>query len=125
MELKNNPESYAALNECIDLYYSARGLPCLPIGEIKINTSEINGVTYENDYVKNYFVARKYFIQYGIAIDTRNFFSMLSLGIGPGYVPMRWLVTEENKSKFSMESTTEAVVHNLAMLDEYLAGRLK
>ncbi|MCW8209450.1 hypothetical protein D8B24_21120 [Verminephrobacter aporrectodeae subsp. tuberculatae] len=48
---------------------------------------------------------------------------MLSLAIGPNYVPMFWLVTKENESKFSMDSTTEAVVHNLAMLDEYLAGR--
>jgi len=124
MELRNDSQSYAALNACIDRYYRSKGLPCLPIGEVKINTSEINGAIYENDYEQNYFVARKYFIKYSIPIDTRNFYAMLSLGVGPGYVPMKWLVSEENESKFSMESTTEAVVHNLKMLDEYLAGRL-
>ncbi|WP_265645314.1 hypothetical protein [Verminephrobacter aporrectodeae] len=123
MELKNDPQSHAALDACIDKYYRDKGVPCRPYGEGIVKTSVIDGKVYEDEYERIYFVARKYFINYSIPIDTRNFFAMLSLAIGPNYVPMRWLVTEENKSKFSMDSTTEAVVHNLAMLDEYLAGR--
>ncbi|WP_265645315.1 hypothetical protein [Verminephrobacter aporrectodeae] len=124
MKLKNDLQSYAALDACIDKYYRNKGLPCLPYGEGIVKTSVIDGRIYEEVYEKVYFVARKYFIKYGIPIDTRNFFAMLFLAIGPNYVPMFWLVTEENDSKFSMDSTTEAVTHNLAMLDEYLAGRL-
>lgn len=125
MELKNNQESYSALNACIDKYYQQQALPCLPYGERKIQKSYIADIECEEEYQQVYFVARKHFIQYSIAIDTRNFYSMLSLAIGPHFVNMRWLVSERNESKFSMESTTEAVTHNLAMLDEYLAGRLK
>jgi hypothetical protein len=125
MELKNNQDSFYALNACVDKYYQERGYPCLPYGGTKIQKIYIDGKEYEEEYQQVYFVARKHFIQYSIAIDTRNFYSMLSLAVGPHFVNMRWLVTEENESKFSMDSTTEAVEHNLAMLDEYLAGRLK
>lgn len=125
MELKNDEQSYAVLDACVDRYYSDRNLPCLPYGVRQTRSSNIDGVIREEVCLQTYFVARKHFIQYAIAIDTRNFYSMLSLAIGPHFVNMRWLVSEENESKFSMESTTEAVVHNLAMLDEYLGGRLK
>ncbi|MCW5223538.1 hypothetical protein D8B23_02550 [Verminephrobacter aporrectodeae subsp. tuberculatae] len=91
---------------------------------MQIRTSVIDGQIHEDVYEKVYFVARKYFIKYSIPIDTKNCFAMLSFAIGPNYVPMTWLVTEENESKFRVDNTTEAVVHNLAMLDEYLAGRL-
>lgn len=124
MELKNDLPSRNALDACIDEYYSRKNLPCIPYGEGKTKTSMIDGQVYEEAYEQVYFVARKYFIKYSIPIDTRNFYAMLSLAIGPNYVPMRWLVTEKNQSQFSMDSTTISVAHNLAMLDEYLAGRL-
>jgi len=84
----------------------------------------IDGVSYDNEYHQDFFVDRKHFIRYSIPIDTRNFYAMLSLAIGPNYVSMRWLVGDQNQSKFSMESTTEAVSQNLSMLDEYLSGRI-
>ena len=125
MELKNDLPSRNALDTCIDEHYSRKNLPCIPYGEGKIKTSVIDGQVYEEAYEQVYFVARKYFIKYSIPIDTRNFYAMLSLAIGPNYVPMRWLVTEKNQAQFSMDSTTKAVTHNLAMLDEYLEGRLR
>jgi len=124
MELKNNQESHEALIHRVAEYYRARSESYLPIGSKKVTTSVIDGKTYEDGYTQEFFVKRKYFIVISIPIDTRNFFASLSLGVGPGYAPLRWLVTEENQSKISMESTTEGVKKNLALLDEYLAGRL-
>jgi hypothetical protein len=89
-----------------------------------VSKSVIDGTSYDDEYHRDFFIDRKYFIRYSIPIDTRNFYAMVSLAIGPNYVPLKWLVSDETQSKLSMESTTEGVVHNLIMLDEYLAGGL-
>jgi hypothetical protein len=119
MELKNDQESYEALDQCITGYYRSKGQPCLSYGAGKIKTSKIDGKIYENDYVQTYFVARKNFIQYSIPIDRCNFFAGLLLGVGPHFVPLGWLLSEALENELSMESTTDAVLHNLVMLDDY------
>lgn len=123
--LKHDEESRNALTLTIERYYSRRKRVCYRRSGVEIHTSVIDGQTLEDGYSVKYIIDRKYFFRYFIPIDTRNFFAYLSFGIGPEYESMRSLVSESNQSKFSMESTTEAVESNLAMLDEYLAGRLK
>jgi hypothetical protein len=125
INLGHDEESHNALTLTIEQYYSSRKRVCYRRSGIVIHTSVIDGRTLEDGYSVKYIIDRKHFFQYFIPIDTRNFFAHLSFGIGPEYESMYSLVSESNQSKFSMESTTEAVANNLAMLDEYLAGRLK
>lgn len=124
VELKNDEASRNALTLCIERYYKDQKRVCFRRGGIIIHTSVIDKSIYEDTYSVKYIIDRKYFFRYHIPIDDRNFYAMLEFGIGPEYEEIRSLVSEENQSKFSMDSTTEAVVHNLKMLDEYLAGRL-
>jgi len=123
MELRNDAPSRNEMRLCIERFYRDKNRSCFGYGDT-VHASMIDGINYEETYSMKYLVDKKNFIRYHIPIDTRNFYAYLCLGVGPEYVNMQNLVSEENQSKFSMESTTEAVVHNLAMLDEYLAGRL-
>ena len=66
---------------------------------------------------------KKYAVKYSIPTAIRTF-AGLWIGIGPEYVPIEWVVNKEVAKIFNGDSTTEAITHNLAMLDEYLAGRL-
>lgn len=123
VELKNDVLSRNEMRLCIERYYRDRGRDCFGYGEV-VHTSLMDGITCEDTYSMKYLIDKKNLIRYHIPIDARNFYACLCLGVGPEYVNMRNLVSEKNQYKFSMESTTDAVVHNLAMLDEYLAGRL-
>lgn len=123
VELKNDALSRNAMRLCLERYYGNKGRSCSGYGEA-VHSSVVDGITCEETYSMKYLIDKKILIRYHIPIDTRNFYACLCLGIGPEYVNMRNLVSEEDQYKFSMESTTEAVFHNLAMLDEYLAGRL-
>jgi hypothetical protein len=123
VELKNDAQSRNEMHLCIEQFYRDRNRSCFGYGDA-VHSSIVDGMNCEETFSMKYLIDKKNFIRYHMPIDTRNFYAYLCLGIGPEYVNMRNLVNEENQSKFSMESTTEAVVHNLAMLDEYLAGRL-
>jgi len=77
----------------------------------------------EGDYCyANFLIDKKTVIRYSIPASIRTF-AVLWLGVGPEFAPVEYLLTE--KKIFSGDTTKEAVVHNLKMLDEYLAGRLR
>lgn len=124
-DLGNNEESKNALILTIEDYYRQQGRVCFRRSEIMIHATIIDGKTCDESYSVKYIIDRKRSIRYFIPIDTRNFYAMLCLGVGPEYEDMRSLVSESNQKKFSMESTKEAIENNLSMLDEYLAGRLQ
>lgn len=80
------------------------------------------GVDEGDHHYANFLIDKKTVIKYSIPASIRTF-AGLWLGVGPEFAPMEYLLTE--KGIFSGDATKEAVAHNLKMLDEYLAGRLK
>ena len=84
----------------------------------------LGGEEKDGGYSSYLLIDRKHVIEYFIATDRRNFHSGISLGIGPRYINMELLVNEESAEKFSWDNTTDALEQNLALLDDYLAGRL-
>ncbi|WP_124575522.1 hypothetical protein [Herminiimonas sp. KBW02] len=65
-------------------------------------------------------IDRKHAIEYFVATDHRNFYSTVSLGIGPVYVGLNWLVDEPFQSRIKMGNTVKDLEENLSLLDEYL-----
>ena len=75
----------------------------------------------ENDWHYEHFLLdRKHVFRYGIGKDRRMMLGSLELGIGPHYFSAADFWDEANFKRFSMEASTEAIEHNLGLLDEFL-----
>jgi hypothetical protein len=113
----NRIESLGELASFVIDFYESQKRPILFL------SSGLNGRGVdEGDYhYVNFLIDKKTVIKYSIPASIRTS-SNLWLGIGPGFAPMEYLLTE--KEIFSGEATREAITNNLKMLDEYLAGRL-
>lgn len=79
------------------------------------------GVDEGDHYYANFLIDKKTVIKYSIPASIRTS-AGLWLGVGPEFIPIEHFLAE--KGICNGDSTTEAIVHNLKMLDEYLAGRL-
>lgn len=84
----------------------------------------LGGGSKDGGFSSYLLIDKKHVIEYFVAIDRRNFFSGVLLGIGPRYVPLRWIVSKEFESAFAMGNTVGDLEKNLSLLDEYLSGRL-
>jgi len=124
IRLVDDEESRNILQSTIEDYYRKLNRKCLGLGGVVIHTNVIDGVVYKETYSVKYLIDAKHAFCYHIPIENRNFYAYLALGVGPEYIAIRYLVNKENEDKFSMESAVEGIIHNLKMLDEYLAGRL-
>jgi hypothetical protein len=123
--LKDDKPSHDALTQTVQGYYRSNGDECFKVGTTETITSTIGGKTQQDGYSQQFFIKRKYFIIVQIPIDTRNFFQSISLGVGGGFAPMYWLLTQASQDKLSMSPTTEGVIQNLQLLDLYLGGKLQ
>jgi hypothetical protein len=103
VQLKNDASSSLELNECVNAYFEKQNRSC------KFLPPKISS---EGEwYALRFLIDRKHVIEYSIPID----------GVGPCFVfPIDLMNEEQAKDfNFSMDSTTEAVEHNLVLLDKY------
>lgn len=117
MQLKNEMYSFDMLFNSISLFYDDNERKLL-IFEQKFPTEDAD----EGYYVR-YLLDRKHVIQYRIVQDRGFFLSILSLAIGPHYFDPADFWDYENSERFKLEASTEAIVHNLKLLDEFLKFR--
>lgn len=113
MQLKNDLESRNLLDETIHGYYE------------KVGNRHASNFSHTEDKEWNAFdtyflIDRKYVIRYGVCQDRGAWLGGLSLGIGPHYFGAADFWSYENSQRFTMEASTEGVVKNLALLDEFL-----
>jgi hypothetical protein len=116
VQLKNDPSGIDDLWNLLKSYYknNNRDIKYLSSGTFGRGNDE------GDHYFVNFLLDRKYVLKYSIPTAIRTF-ALLSLGVGPEFVPLELLVSEDrmHEFNFSMDSTTEAVEHNLALLDKY------
>jgi len=62
-------------------------------------------------------------IRYSIGVDREVYVGAVELGIGPHYFGPAAFWSYDDMERFSMEATTEAVIHNLKLLDEFWSGQ--
>lgn len=74
----------------------------------------------DSGYFVRYLLDAKHVIEYRITNDRNFFLSIVSLAIGPHYFSPADFCDYENSQRFSLEASTEAIVHNLNLLDEFL-----
>ena len=114
MQINNDQTSKSALITCVMDYYATRGRFCSPVG------AEFS----ENErYSYDFLIDRKNVIRIHIPIDRRNLYAGVMIGIGPCFVNPVDLMSYADADKFSLNSTTEAIEHNLALLDKYFESK--
>ena len=76
----------------------------------------------DNGYCIRFLLERKHVIECGVLYEPRvkRYLSTLLLGIGPEYFGPANFWSYEQSERFTMEATTEGIVHNLGLLDEFL-----
>jgi hypothetical protein len=77
----------------------------------------------DSGYFVRYLLDRRHVVEYRITNDRDLFLSILSLAIGPHYFPPMDFWDYENSQRFSLEASTEAILYNLKLLDEFLERR--
>lgn len=110
MQLKNDVDGRNALRDVIESFYKETGR----VVRIFLETEE------QNFFKVHFFLERRHVIRYGIGMDRRMWLGGLELGIGPQYFSPYYFWDYPNSERFKIEASTEAVVHNLALLDEFL-----
>lgn len=118
MLLKNDGASFDALFNAINAFYSEIGNRTVLIFE-----EQLPSENSETGYFVRFLLDRKQVIEYRIATDRGFFLSILSLAIGPHYFIPGEFWNYEDAQRFSLEPSTEAVVHNLKLLDEFFESR--
>ena len=118
MRLKNDVTGLDELFNCLSDFYQSRkrSFSCLDLGV------KGNGDSEGDHYYVCFLLDKKTAIRYSIPIAFRTL-PDLQLGIGPHYASLSELadLTNENFAYgFYLDSTTEAVEHNLKLLDQYL-----
>jgi hypothetical protein len=78
------------------------------------------GEDVEKGYFIRFLLDAKYVVEYRIGRDRNFFLSIPSLAIGPHYFPPCDFWDYANSQRFTLEASTEAIVHNLKILDEFL-----
>ncbi|CAG9176750.1 hypothetical protein [Cupriavidus pampae] len=112
MQLKNDVDSINALNDAVKGFYERNG------GRSAIRF--LHGYTEDGGIYTHFLVDRKHVIRYEIGKDRKIWLGALSLAIGPHYFGPADFWSYEASERFKMDATTDAVLHNLALLDEFL-----
>ena len=115
MRFNNEMASFEALfNTITSFYQGSKGRVILIFDEGFPNDDILSG------YFIRFLLDRKHVVEYRVANDRNMSLSVLTLAIGPQYFSPVDFWNYENSKKFSLEASTEAVVHNLRLLDEFL-----
>lgn len=114
MLLRGDLGSKNALDFCISDYYKKknRQAHCFLTGEDPVGGS----------YFVCCIVDRRHVLKYEIGSDREIWIGSISLAIGPHYFGPSDFWSYSDSERFSMDATTEAVVKNLMLLDEFWAS---
>lgn len=112
MQLNNDFDSFKILYEIINAYYKKAGNRFVTIFSDTPPSAE-------NGYFVRFLVDRRHVVEYGIVQDRSCNLSSISLAIGPHYFGPADFWSYEASERFKMDASSDAVVHNLALLDEF------
>jgi hypothetical protein len=115
VKLRNSIPSFDMLFNEVSSFYRGDESRIISIFEEKHPDKDM-----DSGYFVRFLLERKHVVEYRIANDRGFFLSILSLAIGPHYFPPADFWDYENSQRFSLEASTEAIVHNLKLLDEFL-----
>lgn len=113
MQLGNDIGSLKALYEVIYEYYARYEGRFIEIFDDKSPDER-------GDYYVRFLLDRKHVVQYSIGPDRGVNLGALTLAIGPHYFRPADFWSYEASARFKIEASTDAVMHNLALLDEFL-----
>ncbi|MCP2087413.1 UNVERIFIED_ORG: hypothetical protein J2Y81_003430 [Paraburkholderia sediminicola] len=112
MQLTSDIDSINLLDETVRDYYAKSG-----------NRSAIRFLHRKGGEGDNFFthflIDRKHVICYEIGTDRGMWLGAVSLAIGPHYFGPADFWSYEASERFKMDASTDAVIHNLALLDEF------
>ena len=111
MQLRDDLESLNILDDTIHNFYKRFGDRHVT----KFMSSQNDGWSY-----MHYLVDRKHVIRYGIGQDRNMWLGSVVLAIGPSYFCAADFWDYQNFERFKLGASTEAVEHNLKLLDEFL-----
>lgn len=114
MLLKDDDQSFEVLYNTISSFYYNIDRQFL-IFEHQRQANEV-----DSDYYVRFLLDRKHVLEYRITKDRGFLLSVVSLAIGPHYFIPADFWDYENSRRFKLESSTEAVVFNLKLVDEFL-----
>jgi hypothetical protein len=114
VQLKNEIESFNELFNTVSLLYSGNGRKAL------IFESKFPDEDEDVGYFVRFLLDRKHVVEYRIAKDRGFFLSILSMAIGPHYFTVADVFDYDSLQRFELAASTEAVIHNLKLLDEFL-----
>ena len=112
MKLDDSIEKLSKLADCVQKYYEDRSRYIRIVHNSSLEPCPLN-----DKYYVDFLVDRRAVFRYSVGCDERNYFSMVLIGIGPCFVSPMALLDYDDARKFSIEGTTEAVEHNLGLLD--------
>lgn len=118
MLLNNDLAGFSELFNTVTSFYTDFGARRFLIFENQMPSEDS-----DEGYFVRYLLDRRHVCEYRVAHDRGCFLSILSLAIGPHYFPPEDFWSYDNSQRFRLEASTEAVLHNLGLLDEFLAGR--
>jgi hypothetical protein len=116
VQLKNEMHSFDMLFNAVSSFYRGDQSRRVLIFEEKYPDKDD-----DSGYFVRFLLDRKHVVEYRVANDRGLFLSILSLAIGPHYFPPTDFWDYENSQRFNLEASTEAIVHNLELLEEFLA----
>jgi len=114
VQLKNDFDSFKLLYETIYSYYKKSG--------DRFVTIFADNPPSEDGYYVRFLVDRQRVIEYGVVQDRGSYLSGVSLAIGPHYFGPADFWSYEASERFKRDASTDAVVHNLALLDEFFGN---
>jgi hypothetical protein len=114
VQLKNEMDSFDLLFNTVSSFYQKCERRRFLIFEKKYPNEDI-----ESGYFVRYLLDAKHVVEYRITSDRNFFISIPSLAIGPHYFAPMEFWDYQNSERFSLEASTEAIVHNLTLLDEF------
>jgi hypothetical protein len=118
VQLRNNIDGQNLLDETIVKYYKINGTRDVII--FLHSENQEWGTIYAH-----YLLDRTHVIRYGIGEDRGSFLGGLELAIGPHYFTPSAFWSYEASDRFTLEASTEGVIKNLRLLDEFLGYPVK
>jgi len=112
VQLNNDFESFEALYAAIYAYYKKMGVRTVTIFADKPPGND-------GEFYARFLVDRKHVVEYGVVQDRGSTLSSVSLAIGPHYFGPADFWSYEASQRFKMDASLDAIVHNLALLDEF------
>ena len=110
MQLKNDLDGRNALQRVILGYYAEKE---------RAATCFLDSTGPDGGICLHFLVDRRRVIRYCIGIDRGLYLGVVQLAIGPHYFSAADFWSYESSKRFTLETTPEAVIRNLMLLDEF------